>query len=266
MSSFDVNIVVTRLLAGLIAWRTWRNNSRDVVALAARRFFDQLLALHKLTPVRSSVLLAPGETAFFESAADLCVKRSFMSLSHAFGLKVIDSGVLVFTDERLIFADGLENRSLCLKDITFVKDWDGAIEVVSRENQHSQFYRVGNPVIWERLINGILTGALQSFTDRGLDRLFGPVMDEDQAGNYERVLSECQSEMQMLRGLLRIRRLLLRDRNNLKIEYRRLNRYRLDDETSQRVHRWILTHPQPLQYSGLHDPASSPANVRVVVY
>lgn len=95
MSSFDFNIVVTGMtLVCFIAWRTWRNNSgierQNAVASAARRFFDELLAVQKLTPLQSSVLLTPGETAFLESAADLCVKRSLIPLAHVFALKPMD--------------------------------------------------------------------------------------------------------------------------------------------------------------------------------
>jgi hypothetical protein len=181
MNAFDFNIAMIGVLVGFGGWRIISDFSRierrNAVELAARRFFNHLQTVQKLAPVKSVVMLLMGETAFLQSAADLCVRRYF-----AFPLKSIDSGVLVLTNQRLVFTNGLESRSLSLKDIVSVNERGDAIEVSSCEQQLSDFYRVGNPIIWERLISGMAAGAFQSLIDRGLNQTEGAAHHAEETG------------------------------------------------------------------------------------
>ena len=80
-------------------------------------------------------------------------------------LREIDSGTLILTTDRLIFDEGLENRTLKAKDVVSAETWSDAVEVSSSRRQKSQVYTVGNPVIWSRMITAVASGAIRTRTE-----------------------------------------------------------------------------------------------------
>ncbi len=188
MSILDLSIgLIGVILVCLIGWkligRIFIVERQYANAAGAAEYFNHLKRVQKLTPINSSVLLGSGETAFFEAPAELCEMKPQLlfatptlidlgkdTFTAKPRLKVsTESGVLVLTDKRLIFIDGLEACLLELKDIVLVRAWSDSVELKVSRSTDRPFYRVENPIIWCKLIDGMVTGNLQSFIDRGLD-------------------------------------------------------------------------------------------------
>ncbi len=169
--------VVAIILVGFIGWRlvsrlflVARENAN---ANAAHDYFNRIQRLQKLTPIESSILLMPGEVAFLEAAAELCEQKLpllyagelFKDLEVVAAveprLTMIQAGLLVLTNTRLVFASWLETRSLPLKDIVSAKGWVNSVELRVLPNLNAEFYCVENPIIWSGLIEGIASGRFQ---------------------------------------------------------------------------------------------------------
>jgi NADH:ubiquinone oxidoreductase subunit 5 (subunit L)/multisubunit Na+/H+ antiporter MnhA subunit len=179
MSSFGVVIGLLAItLVGFIAWRlisrvflVARENSN---VKAAHDYFNHIHSSQKLTTIESSILLMPGELAFLESAAELCEKKpslfymdELLNLGEGASavsprLNVLQAGVLVLTQERLVFVSWLETRSAQLRDIVSAKDWVDSVELRLKPSLNSEFYCVENPIIWSRLIEGMALGRFRS--------------------------------------------------------------------------------------------------------
>jgi len=147
-------------------------------AKAAHDYFNELQIRQELTPINTGgVLLMLGESAFLQEAVPLLVEKAIRrggSIGNFyFGgsdakpqprLKYADFGVLVLTDQRLIFEGCSESRSLKYDEVISVKASVDTIEVSSSQSAKSDFYRVENPMIWLGLIDGMVSGRLTSFT------------------------------------------------------------------------------------------------------
>jgi hypothetical protein len=172
MSSFGfavgtIGIVLLVLLGWRLLNRIFLVRRQNLNRETAHEYFNHIQEVQKLTPIKSTLLLMPGEVAFYEDAAELCEKRRSRSLMKPAKvkprLKVLQAGVLVLTDQRLVFAGGLQIRSLLLNDIVSAKAWVDSVELTLRKSPISKFYRVKNPLIWSRLIEGITSGSLREF-------------------------------------------------------------------------------------------------------
>ena len=89
-------------------------------------------------------------------------------------LREIDSGILVLTNQRLIFDGGNENRSVNLRDVISANAWSDAIEISSSRRQKSQIYRVQNPIIWAQMIQMLASGKLEVAANRELPESVSP--------------------------------------------------------------------------------------------
>ena len=156
----------------------------------AEMFFASLEG-RVLPPVETPIVLKDGECAFFQEPSILYESRSY----RVFGgggtriggiyvgggasegherLRQIDSGILILTNQRLVFDGQTQSRAVNVKDVISATPWSDAKEVSSSRKQKSQIYTVGNPLVWAPMIKLIAQGkfsmAAAQHSKGGIDR------------------------------------------------------------------------------------------------
>jgi hypothetical protein len=128
-----------------------------------------------LPPVQTHIVLSRGEVAIRQEATQLHEARAVrlyggigtrIGRIHVGGgrstsyqrLQPIDTGILLLTNQRLVFDGQKENRILKANEIVSVQSSVDAIEVSSSRRQKSQVYTVGNPRIWATLLQSVVSG------------------------------------------------------------------------------------------------------------
>jgi hypothetical protein len=144
----------------------------------AYSFFQAMDEQKKLPVTHVDVVLKAGEVGLFQEPSVLLETRAYRvyggagtrvgriylgggaSESHQ-RLREIDSGILVLTNQRLIFDGGSENRSVNLRDVISANAWSDAIEISSSRRQKSQIYTVQNPIIWAQMIQMLASSKVE---------------------------------------------------------------------------------------------------------
>jgi len=144
----------------------------------AYRFFVDIEQQKTLPITHVDVVLKEGEVGVFQEPSVLLETRAYRIYGGA-GTRVgriylsggasesrqrlreIDSGILVLTNQRLLFDGGNENRSVNLRDVISANAWSDAIEISSSRRQKSQIYRVQNPIIWAHMIQMLASGKVE---------------------------------------------------------------------------------------------------------
>ncbi len=67
-------------------------------------------------------------------------------------LRAIDSGLLVLTNQRLVFVGSMRTSEIPLKKIVNVTEWVDALQVNTSARQKAQTFTIPNPFIWGTLI------------------------------------------------------------------------------------------------------------------
>jgi Bacterial protein of unknown function (DUF853) len=182
----------------------------------AHSFFQAMDERKKLLVTNVDVVLKKGEMGLFQEPSVLLETRAYRiygglgtriqgiylgggaSESHQ-RLREIDSGILVLTDQRLIFDGRHENRSINLPDVISANAWSDAIEISSSRRQKSQIYTVQNPIIWAQMIQMLASGTVEVAANRELPESTSPpapLMSTVQTG------SSMQSDVGSLVGAL----------------------------------------------------------------
>ena len=89
-------------------------------------------------------------------------------------LREIDSGILVLTNQRLIFDGGHETRSVNLPDVISANAWSDAIEISSSRRQKNQICTVQNPIIWAQMIQMLASGKVEVTANHELPESTSP--------------------------------------------------------------------------------------------
>jgi hypothetical protein len=141
----------------------------------AYRFFVDIEQQKTLPGTQVDVVLKEGEIGVFQEPSVLLETRAYRvyggagtriggiyvgggaSESHQ-RLREIDSGILVLTNQRLIFDGQHESRSVNVSDVISANAWSDAIEISSSRRQKSQICTVQNPIIWAEMIQMLASG------------------------------------------------------------------------------------------------------------
>jgi len=151
----------------------------------AYRFFLEIEEQKKQPITQVDVVLKEGEVGVFQEPSVVLETRAYRVYGGA-GTRVgriylsggasesrqrlreIDSGILVLTNQRLIFDGGNENRSVHLRDLISANAWSDAIEISSGRRQKSQIYTVQNPILWAEMVQMLANGKIQLAANREL--------------------------------------------------------------------------------------------------
>ena len=157
----------------------------------AYRFFVDIEQQKTLPGTQVDVVLKEGEIGVFQEPSVLLETRAYRvyggagtriggiyvgggaSESHQ-RLREIDSGILVLTNQRLIFDGQHESRSVNLRDVISANTSSDAIEISSNRRQKSQIYKVQNPIIWAQMIQMLASGKVEVAASHELPESLSP--------------------------------------------------------------------------------------------
>jgi len=164
---------IQRFISGKI--ETKKANERRTLQLARmRHYLDSISEKGGLEPIETNLLLKNGEKAFAREDCMLFETRSTRvhiggGLGTRIGgrsvaglgggiseniasLKLIDSGHLILTNQRLVFDGSTENRSFPFSKIMSAEPGLDYLEVSIEGRQKSCLFSLDNPLIWSSLI------------------------------------------------------------------------------------------------------------------
>jgi len=140
----------------------------------ANDFVERIRQSKSLTPIYSSLVLGPKESAFLEEKTILKEPRSVRryrssgirfrvmkgvsvgtSGGHAESHKewrALDLGTLIITNKKIVFDGSKEDRSIPLNKILTVSPMLDSIEISSSSRVGSMIFPVKNPFIWAATI------------------------------------------------------------------------------------------------------------------
>jgi len=172
---FYLKIVVGVIVFFVILRKIRKYLWRKKLLSQANRYFAEVNSQKGLIPITSTILLKKGEQAYLETNTTLMETRSVRySSGGGAGVRVakgvyvgaggsksesnqewrrIDTGVLVVTNQRIIFDGSSQNRVSQLDSILSVTPYFDAIEISLDGRQKSIMFDVANPYIWAAVIN-----------------------------------------------------------------------------------------------------------------
>jgi hypothetical protein len=152
---------------------------RQQKATEAENYIAEVKSKKALPTIQTSIFLDKDEKAFLEEETKLNETRAIRKHSGGMGgigfrvvkgvyvgggrrsgtseshqeWRMIDSGNLIITNQRMIFRGGKENRAVPLKKILSVSISIDAIEVAVESKSKSMVFPVQNGYIWGAVIN-----------------------------------------------------------------------------------------------------------------
>jgi hypothetical protein len=175
--AFLVGIVGAGLVI-LIIWAVASSartkKQAGILMSQARAYMDDVQRRRALPQVGTTIMLKPGENAFYYESCQLYETRAVRHFEsgHA-GFRIakgvyvggtkgrststqewtqIDSGRLTITSKRLVFDGGRENRTVPLQKIIGVENNNSAMEVSVEGRQKSMIFTSSNPLILSAVI------------------------------------------------------------------------------------------------------------------
>lgn len=141
----------------------------------ANSYIEKVKNNKGLIPITTSILLKKDEDAFLatestlrETKAIRYSQRGGVGLRVAKGVyvgrssgksesqqewRVIDSGDITVTNQKLVFNGEKENRIIPIDKIVSISPWSDAIEITSETKNKSMLFSVDNPFIWAAVVN-----------------------------------------------------------------------------------------------------------------
>ena len=181
-------IILTVVVIIFVAINNWRN--RPELQLAEHKKiaenFIRDFAAKKLPPVRSSLILKPGERAYFsETNVNLYETRAYSigvgvgtRIGKIFlgshksesrdGLKKVDEGWLTITNRRLVFSGRMQQRTLLINEIEDIVSHLDYFSISSEKRDKKLLFQVENPTLWQVLIRNSANGNMEKVLREGV--------------------------------------------------------------------------------------------------
>jgi hypothetical protein len=155
-------------------------------------FIEQIKAKKVIEPIKTEILLKEGEKAFLKEDTTLLETKAVRyHKTKAIGVRIIpgvyigfapgrseskeewrivDRGVIILTNQRLIFDGSKEDRVIPLKKIISIKPSLDSIEISTENRKKIMLFNVNNPFIWATLIQILVKGGdLEKIEDLKVD-------------------------------------------------------------------------------------------------
>lgn len=159
---------------GLFGFKTPSEKKKELLVVEANQFSAKLDETKDLPAISSRIILKDGEEAFDETESALLETRAITytrgsrsggafriakgvyvggssGSSRSEGkqeLKLIDKGVLILTNKRLVFDGSHENRNINLDKVISVNPHLDSVEVSTENRSKSMLFTVPNPIVW----------------------------------------------------------------------------------------------------------------------
>jgi hypothetical protein len=159
-------------IMGILDFFKPKPSKQDLIAAEYHHFIERLTQQGSLEPITVGVSLKKNEFAYLETQASLHETKSVSTYSSSgrVGIRVmkgvyigsgssgrsqshqemgfINEGVLIITNQRLLFVGSTENRIIPLNKIVSVDQLADAIGVFSETRTKTMYFGVDNPLIW----------------------------------------------------------------------------------------------------------------------
>jgi hypothetical protein len=155
-------------------------------------FIEQIKAKKVIEPIKTEILLKEGEKAFLKEDTTLLETKAVRyHKTKAIGVRIlpsiyigfapgrseskeewriVDRGVIILTNQRLIFDGSKEDRVIPLNKIISIKPFLDSIEISTENRKKSMLFNVNNPLIWATLIQILVKcGDLEKIEDLKFD-------------------------------------------------------------------------------------------------